>query len=61
MGWLDVFVGALIAAFGIALAVVLIVGGGSLLQMLLVIGLFAAVAVGWLRTSWGWDTLRRRR
>lgn len=61
MGWLDVAIGALLAGFGICLAVVLLGDGGSAVEIALVLVLFGAVAGWWMWTSFGWDTLRGRR
>lgn len=52
MGWLDVLVGVLLAGFGVALGVVLLLDGGSATEVLLV-----AVLFGWLCTSFSWETL----
>jgi hypothetical protein len=60
MGWLDVIVGAGLAAFGIALVVVLLTGGGTLVEVGLVIVIFGAMTLWWWHTSYAGATLRRR-
>ncbi len=57
MGWLDVLVGALIAGFGLALVVVLIVDGGALLDIILVLLLAVGMTLRWLHAGSGWETL----
>lgn len=57
MGWLDVLVGALLAGFGVALVVVLIVDGGTLLEVSLVVLLIGGMTLNWMRSSYGWETL----
>jgi hypothetical protein len=61
VGWLDVLVAVLLAGFGVALAVVLLIGGVSLLQAALAFLLFAAAALRWSRTSFTGETLRNWR
>ena len=59
--WLDVVVLALLLAWGVALAVVVIVGGGTAMQVGLVVLLVAVLALHWARTSFAWEKLRERR
>lgn len=61
MGWLDVAVAAAIVGFGVFLAVVLLGDGGTALEIALVVIFFVATALRWMRTSFGWETLREWR
>lgn len=61
MGWLDVAVTALLAGFGVVLAVVLLLDGSSLLHAGLALLPFAAGALYWTRTSFAGETLSRWR
>ncbi len=56
--WLDVFVLALIVAFGAYLAFVLLFDGAAAIEVALVVVLFAAIALRWARTSSAGDRLR---
>lgn len=58
--WLDVVVLALLVASGIGLVVVLALGGGSVVEIALVVLFVTAIALRWLRTSWAGDKLRGR-
>jgi hypothetical protein len=58
--WLDVVV-LLLLAWGTALAVVVIVGGGTAIQVGLVVLLVALMALRWARTSFAWEKLREQR
>jgi hypothetical protein len=59
--WLDVVVLALLLAWGIAVAVAVALNGGTAIQVLLVLILFAAIGLRWLRQSFAGDKLRDRR
>ncbi|MGH2846740.1 MAG: hypothetical protein ACRDL0_12100 [Thermoleophilaceae bacterium] len=59
--WLDVVVLVLLLVWGVALAVVVIVGGGTAIQIGLVVLLVAIMALRWARTSFAWEKLRERR
>ena len=59
--WLDVVVLVLLLAWGVALAVVVAVGGGTVIQVGLVVLLFVVIALRWARTSFAWEKLRERR
>jgi crotonobetainyl-CoA:carnitine CoA-transferase CaiB-like acyl-CoA transferase len=61
MQWLDVAVAGLVALFGIALAVVVATGGGSVVEVALVIVVFVFAELRWLRTSFALDVLRGRK
>jgi hypothetical protein len=56
--WLDVFMLALIVAFGAYLAFVLLFDGGAAIEIALVVLLFAAIALRWTLTSSAADRLR---
>jgi hypothetical protein len=56
--WLDVFVLGLIVAAGIGLVVVLVLGGGTVIEVGLIVVATAAAAVRWLQRSWAGDKLR---
>jgi hypothetical protein len=58
--WLDVIVLVLLLAWGVALAVVVALGGGTVIQVGLVVLLFVALALRWARTSFAWEKLRER-
>jgi hypothetical protein len=59
MGWLDVAVTALFVAFGVGLAAVLLIEGGSPLHAALALLLFLAAALRWTRQSFAGETLSR--
>jgi hypothetical protein len=59
--WLDVVVLVLLLAWGVALAVVLIVGGGTVIEVGLVAVLVVLMALRWVHTSFAWEKLRERR
>jgi hypothetical protein len=58
VGWLDVAVGAAAMGFGVFLAIVLLGDGGTAVEVALVLFFFAGVALHWMRTSFGWKTVR---
>ena len=58
--WLDVVVLVMLLVWGVALAVVVIVGGGTAIQVGLVVLLVAVLALQWARTSFAWEKLRER-
>jgi len=60
MHWLDVIAFAVLIAFGIALAVVLAFDGGALVEVLLVLLLFLAIAIRAVHTSDIVEMLRKR-
>ena len=57
MGWLDVAVAALLAAFGVAIAVVILIQGASVVDAALVLVLFGAVAGLWAYQSFAGETI----
>jgi hypothetical protein len=59
--WVDVVVLVLLLAWGVAMAVVVIVGGGTAIQVGLVVLLVAVMALRWAHTSFAWEKLRERR
>jgi hypothetical protein len=61
MGWLDLAVGVLLAGFGIALALIIAVQGGTAVEVALVLILFGAGTLGWMNQSFGWEPIRRWR
>ena len=63
MGWLDVLLAVVWTCFWLALAGLVLLEGGSVLQACLVLMIAAAGLIRWLRTSWTLETLRdwRRR
>ena len=60
MEWLDVAVAAVLAGFGLFLAVLLALGGGTAIEVALVLILFGAGTLWWSYTSSAWDKLRRK-
>jgi hypothetical protein len=58
--WLDIAVMVALAGFWTVLVGVLVFGGGSLIEIALVILVGAAGTLWWAYTSYAWDKLRRR-
>jgi len=63
MGWLDVAVAVALVAFGGYLVGVLVTGGGSVVEVSLVVVLTVIVALRWIGMSFTVETIRdwRRR
>jgi hypothetical protein len=61
MGWLDVLVAVLWTVFWLALAALVLLNGGSVVQACLVLAIAGAGLIRWLRTSWTLETLREWR
>jgi hypothetical protein len=61
MGWLDVAVAVLLAGFGVALALVLVLDSGSAFHAGLALFVFLAGALWWSYTSFAGETLSRWR
>jgi hypothetical protein len=58
---LDVVVLVLLLAWGVALVAVIVAGGGTAIQIGLVVLLVAFIALRWVRTSFAGEKLRERR
>jgi hypothetical protein len=61
LGYVDEFVWLLIVLAGVALTVVVIAGGGSVIEVVLVLVVTLAFAFEWAYTSNVWEWVRRRR
>jgi hypothetical protein len=61
LGYVDEFVWLLIVLAGVALTVVVIAGGGSVIEVVLVLVVTLAFAFQWAYTSNVWEWVRRRR
>jgi hypothetical protein len=61
MGWLNLIVAVTLASLGLALTAVLLLGGGTLIEVGLVLVLFGAGTFSLARRSPAWDLLRGRR
>jgi NADH:ubiquinone oxidoreductase subunit 6 (subunit J) len=58
MGWLDVAVTALLAAFGVMIAAIILIEGASVLEAALVLVLFGAGAGLWTYQSFAGETFK---
>jgi hypothetical protein len=57
---LDAFVAVALGGMGVALAVVLALDGGSVVEVLLVLIVFGAVVLRWLQHALSWQRIWRR-
>jgi hypothetical protein len=61
VGWLDVLVAVLWTVFWLALAALVLLEGGNVVQACLVVVIAGAGLIRWLKTSWTLETLREWR